>query len=196
MYRYPDGIHGWKKAYPQRVLGVQEKKHVLSVGDTFPACRVAVLSGDADRQYLGLPPGTRWLELAQLNARFLLIQLYNTLCNDCVAETKKLNLFFQKIEADPVLTGKLKIIGLGIYDSNQTVVAFKKHYDVDYPLFSDKSGQIFECLGQAELPLAYLIRAKGDGSWIIELIKRGYFDPDDKFLQTLRRAVVRTEGID
>ena len=130
---------------------------------------------------LGLPPETNWLELSALNTRFVLIQLYNTLCNDCVAETKKLSAFFQTIENDPVLAGQLKIIGLGIYDSNQNVMRFKKHYDVAYPLFSDKSGQIFECLGQNQLPLAYLVRAKGDGSWIIELIKRGYFDPDETF---------------
>ena len=59
-----------------------------------------------------------------------------------------------------------------------------------------RSGQIFECLGQAEVPLAYLVRAKGDGTWIIELIKRGYFEPDEKFLNTLRQAVARSEELD
>ena len=196
MLRYPGGFHAWKETFPQQVEGKTEKKHVLAVGDLFPTCRVAVLNGEPDREYLALPPGTRWLELAQLNARFVLIQLYNTLCNDCVAETKKLSAFFHAVEADPVLAGQLKIIGLGIYDSNQNVVAFKKHYDVAYPLFSDKSGQIFECLGQTSLPLAYLVRAKGDGNWIIELIKRGYFEPDENFLQTLRQTVIRSEGTD
>ncbi|AMK09808.1 AhpC/TSA family protein [Pseudodesulfovibrio indicus] len=176
--------------------GKTEEKHVLAVGDDFPTCRVAVLNGDEDREYLELPEGARFLELSELKARFVLIQLYNTLCNDCVAETKKLTRFFKLVEADPVLHGQLKIIGLGIYDSNQQVVRFRKHYDVAYPLFSDKSGQIFECLGQAELPLAYLVRAKGDGTWNIELIKRGYFEPDEQFLSVLRSAVVRAEGAD
>ena len=196
MLRYPGGFHAWKEAFPQQIEGKTGQKHVLAVGDLFPTCRVAVLNGDQDREYLGLPPGTRWLELAQLNARFVLIQLYNTLCNDCVSETKKLSAFFHTVEADPVLAGQLKIIGLGIYDSNQTVAAFQKHYDVAYPLFSDKSGQIFECLGQTSLPLAYLVRAKGDGNWIIELVKQGYFEPDENFLQTLRQAVIRSEGMD
>ena len=196
VLRYPGGFHDWKAHFPERVEGQTETKHVLAPGDTFPTCRVAVLNGDEDRHYLGLPPTARWLELGQLNARFVLIQLYNTLCNDCVAETKKLSAFFHVVEADPVLAGQLKIIGLGIYDSNQSVVNFKRHYDVSYPLFSDKSGQIFECLGQSQLPLAYLLRAKGDGSWIIELVKRGYFEPDQKFLHTLRRAVIRCEGTD
>ncbi|WP_419786308.1 rhodanese-like domain-containing protein [Pseudodesulfovibrio sp.] len=196
VYRYPGGFHGWKALYPDRVEGKHDKPHALATGDTFPACRVAVLNGDEDRRYLGLPQGARWLELAQLNTRFVLIQLYNTLCNDCVAETKKLSSFFHVIENDPVLAGQLKIIGLGIYDSNQNVVKFKEHYDVAYPLFSDKSGQIFECLGQSQLPLAYLLRAKGDGTWIIELIKRGFFEPDENFLHTLRQAVIRAEGTD
>ncbi len=166
------------------------------MGEDFPDCRMAVLSGDADREYLGLPEDAKWLELAALNARFVLIQMYNTMCSDCVAETKMLTRFFRRVEDDPVLKDQLKIIGLGVYDSNRSVVHFKKHYGVLYPLFSDKHGQIFECLGQAELPLAYLVRAKGDGSWNIELIKRGYFEPDDKFLQTLRQAVARSEEID
>lgn len=176
--------------------GVQEEKHILAVGDSFPACRVAVLNGDADREYLNLPEGTKWLQLSELSARFVLIQLYNTMCNDCVRETKLLSRFFKDVENDPVLAGQLKIIGLGVYDSNHAVVRFKKHYDVAYPLFSDKSGQIFECLGQAELPLAYLVRAEGDGNWTIELIRRGYFEPDTKFLDVLRSAVIRTEELD
>ncbi|MEF2229845.1 MAG: rhodanese-like domain-containing protein [Pseudodesulfovibrio sp.] len=196
VYRYPGGFHDWKATFPDRVAGETRTRAALAPGDPFPTCRVAVLNGDEDRNYLGLPPTARWLELARLNARFVLIQLYNTLCNDCVAETKKLSAFFHVVEADPVLAGQLKIIGLGIYDSNRNVVNFKRHYDVAYPLFSDKSGQIFECLGQSELPLAYLLRAKGDGSWIIELVKRGYFEPDDTFLHTLRRAVIRCEGTD
>lgn len=178
------------------VDGVEEEKHILAVGDKFPACRVAVLNGDEDREYLGLPEGTKWLELSELSARFVLIQLYNTLCNDCVAETKMLSRFFKTVKEDPVLADELKIIGLGVYDSNRAVMKFKKHWVVRYPLFSDKDGQIFECLGQAELPLAYLVRAEGDGSWTIELIKRGYFEPDEKFLDVLRAAVIRTEGLD
>ena len=114
----------------------------------------------------------------------------------CVTETKMLTRFFRRVEADPVLKGQLKIIGLGIYDSNRDVMRFKQHYDVLYPLFSDKHGQIFECLGQAALPLAYLVRAQGDGTWMIELIKRGYFEPDEKFLKTLKMAVERSEEID
>lgn len=196
VYRYPDGFHGWKAAYPNRVDGRTEEQHILTVGDTFPDCRMAVLSGDEDRDYLGLPDGAKWLALSDLNARFVLIQLYNTLCNDCVAETKKLSRFFTTLEQDPVLSGQLKIIGLGVYDSNRAVARFKKHYDVLYPLFSDQHGQVFECLGQAELPLAYLVRAKGDGTWIIELIKKGYFEPDDTFLATLKAAVARSEEID
>lgn len=172
------------------------ERHALAVGDTFPACRVAVLNGDADREYLDLPEGVRWLELGELSARFVLIQLYNTLCSDCVAETKMLTRFFKQVEADPVLAGRLKIIGLGVYDSNRAVVRFKKHYGVAYPLFSDKDGQIFECLGQTELPLAYLVRAEGDGNWTIELIRRGYFKPDEKFLGVLKDAVIRAETTD
>jgi len=175
---------------------VQEKQHVLAVGDTFPACRVAVLNGDRDREYLGLPKEARWLELSDVSARFVLIQLYNTMCNDCVAETRMLSRFFTKVEADPVLAGQLKIIGLGVYDSNRAVMQFRKRRKVAYPLFSDKDGQIFECLGQARLPLAYLVRAEGDGTWTIELIRRGYFEPDDNFLDVLRAAVIRTEGLD
>jgi peroxiredoxin len=176
------------------VEGEPEAVHVLAVGEDFPTCRVAVLNGDEDREYLELPEGAKFLQLSELKADFVLIQLYNTLCADCVAETKKLTRFFQQVEEDPELAGRLKIIGIGVYDSNLSVVRFRKHYDVAYPLFLDKSGHIFECLGQTELPLAYLVRSRGDGSWRIELIKRGYFEPDERFLNVLRAAVNRRNG--
>lgn len=189
VYRYPGGFHRWQETHPEQVVGDDSAKKVLAVGDLFPDCRVAVLNGEDDREYLGLPTGTRWLSLSDLKAKFVLIQLYNTLCSDCVAETKMLTRFFRKVQADEFMADNLKIIGLGVYDTNRDVVRFKKHYNVLYPLFSDSHGQIFECLGQAELPLAYLVRSQGDGTWIIELVKRGYFEPDDTFLETLRGAI-------
>jgi len=196
VYRFPAGFHGWKADHPEHVVGTTSGPRPLTVGDTFPACRVAFLNGDTDHDYLGLPRTTKWLSLSDIKAQFVLIQLYNTLCNDCVAETKMMTRFFRQVEDDPVLKGQLKIIGLGIYDTNQAVVRFRKHYEVLYPLFSDRYGQIFECLGQSGLPLAYLVRAKGDGTWIIELVKRGYFEPDKRFMEVLKDAVIRAEGID
>jgi peroxiredoxin len=196
VYRYPGGFHGWKEKHPELIVGVEQEQRVLAVGDVFPDCRVAVLDGEQDRKYLGLPMDSKWLSLADLNARFVLIQLYNTLCSDCVRETRLMTAFFKIVEADPVLAGQLKIIGLGVYDSNQGVMRFKRQYDVAYPLFADKQGQIFECLGQAELPLAYLLQAKGDGRWTIQLVRSGYFEPDETFLQTLRRAIERAEELD
>jgi peroxiredoxin len=196
VFRYPAGFHGWKEAHPERVVGNAQEQRALTRGDAFPDCRLAILSGEGDREYLGLPEDARWLALSDLNARFALIQLYNTMCNECVSETKRLSQLYRKIEDDPVLAGTLKIIGVGIYDTNRAVVKFRKHYDVLYPLFSDSHGEIFECLGQAQVPLAYLLRAKGDGTWIIEMIKRGYFEPDATFLDSLRQAVIRYEGID
>lgn len=196
VIRYPGGMYAWKKEYPNRMEGDQEKQKILAVGDNFPDCRMAVLNGEKDREYLGLPPDTRWLDLSKLSARFVLIQLYNTMCNECVSETKMLTRFFKRLQKDPVLKDDLKVIGLGIYDSNRAVVQFRKHYRVLYPLFSDKHGQIFECLGQAELPLAYLVSSNRDGTWRIEMIKRGYFEPDDKFLQTLRQTVSQEDTTD
>jgi hypothetical protein len=76
------------------------------------------------------------------------------------------------------------------------VVKFRKHYNVLYPLFADRYGEIFGCLGQAQVPLAYLLRARGDGTWNIELVKRGYFEPDETFLNTLRDAVIRSDCTD
>jgi len=196
VYRYPGGFYGWKETHPEMITGDESMAKILAVGDPFPDCRVAVLSGKRDREYLGLAEDARWFALSDLNARFVLIQIYNTMCNSCVSETKLLSQFAKKADLDPVLSGQLKFIGLGVYDTNRDVVRFRKHYDVYYPLFSDSHGQIFGCLGQAELPLAYLVRAEGDGTWTIELIKRGYFEPDDKFLQTLRQAVAESEGTD
>lgn len=196
VYRYPGGLHQWKEAHPDMVAGTVPEQRALAPGDSFPDCRLALLSGDEDRHYLGLPPDARWLSLADLNARFVLIQLYNTMCHECVRETKLLSAFLRRVEADPVLAGRLKIIGIGVYDSNQAVVRFRRHYDVLYPLFADRHGEIFECLGQAQVPLAYLLRARGDGTWNIELVRRGYFEPDEKFLDTLRDAVIRADCTD
>lgn len=196
VYRYPGGLFEWKEAHAELVEGIVPEQRALAPGDSFPDCRLALLSGEGDREYLGLPPDTKWLSLADLSARFALIQLSNTSCPECVRETHRLGDFFRLVEADPVLAGRLKIIGIFIYDSNLAVVKFRRRHEVPYPLFADRHGEIFSCLGQAQVPLAYLLRARGDGTWNIELVKRGYFEPDEAFLAAIRSAVIRAEGTD
>jgi len=196
VYRYPGGLFEWKEAHPELVQGTVPEQRALAPGDSFPDCRLALLSGEDDRGYLGLPPDAKWLSLADLNARFALIQLSNTSCPECVRETRRLGDFFRQVEADPVLAGRLKIFGIFIYDSNLAVVKFRRGNEVPYPLFADRHGEIFGCLGQAQVPLAYLVRARGDGTWNIELVKRGYFEPDAAFLAAIRSAVIRADGTD
>jgi len=88
VHRYPGGFYGWKQSHPEQVSGDESMARILAVGDPFPDCRVAVLSGQRDREYLGLPEDARWFALSDLKARFVLIQLYNTMCKKLSSGSK------------------------------------------------------------------------------------------------------------
>jgi len=187
VLRYPAGWHGWLAL--QGRAAPNAKPGGLRTGDYFPSCRLVVLDKAADRAYLGLKHQEPSFALEDVAAGFLFVELYNELCYGCLKEVASYNHLYKDIEADPALRGRLKMLGLGVGSLNREVKRFRREKQVLFPLFADRGREVFHCLGEPELPVAYLIQRTGKGRWKIISILAGHIGDTRAVLGRIRAAL-------
>ncbi|MBU4563458.1 MAG: redoxin domain-containing protein [Desulfarculus sp.] len=187
VLRYPAGWHGWLALQGQVAPDAQPGG--LRAGDHFPSCRLVVLDKASDRAYLGLKHTEPSFALEDVDADFLFVELYNELCYGCLKEVASYNALFEDIANDPALKGRMKMLGLGVGSLNREVKRFRREKNVLFPLFADKGREVFHCLGEPELPVAYLIQRTGKGRWKILSMLAGHIGDTKAVLARIKAAL-------
>lgn len=103
---------------------------------------------DADsRKYLGLvgPAGSSF-SLADIKADILLIELFSMYCPYCQEEAPNVNELYQRMEEVSATGIVVKMIGLGVTNTQFEVEHFRDTYSVPFPLFPDMDRLMFKAL--------------------------------------------------
>ena len=115
------------------------------------------------RRYLLLGGGESF-QVSHIKTSVVIIEIYSLYCPYCQDEAPLLNELYQTIEEDQYLRGKIKLIGIGVGNTPFEVEAFRKTYNVPFPLFSDNDFTIHKSLGETRTPYFIALKISDDGS--------------------------------
>jgi thiol-disulfide isomerase/thioredoxin len=157
-------------------------------GGAFPEIELLKPNNSADLKYLGLPGGGTSFKVNQIKAKVAIIQIYSMYCPYCQAEAPNVNRLYASIENNPALKDKIKIIGIGVGNSQFETGIYKKKYTVAFPLLPDGDFKIHKIVGEVRTP--YFIVVKLDGTKPPQVIysKLGALENNDVFLAQIIKS--------
>jgi peroxiredoxin len=162
-----------------------------AVGGQLPDIKLAMPKDSGDKSYLGLSFGFGSLRIPQVKAQVVIVEIFSMYCPYCQKEAPVVNELYAKIEKNPALKGKIKLIGIGVGNSLYEVGVFKKKYNVPFPLFADADYVIHKQVGEVRTPYFIGVKINPDGSHQIFYSKLGAFEGVDQFLAT----VIKLSGL-
>ena len=157
-----------------------------AVGGTLPDITLPVPKDSAEKNYLDLgffEFGT--FKIPEIKAKLVIIEIFSMYCPYCQGEAPNVNQLSAKIDDNPSLKGKIKIIGIGAGNTSYEVGTFKKKYNVPFPLFADGDYVIHKIVGEVRTPYFIAVKISPDGTNRVIYSKLGAIGGVDDFLSAL-----------
>jgi peroxiredoxin len=158
-----------------------------AAGGSLPDFQLPAPKDSADKNYLGVsgPFFSGPFKIPQIKANVVIIEIFSMYCPYCQAEAPHMNSLFSRIESNPDLKGKIKLLGIGAGNSEYEVGVFKKKYHVAFPLFPDGDFKIYDRIGEVRTPYFIGVKINPDGSHQVFYSKLGAFESVDRFLNQI-----------
>lgn len=116
----------------------------------------------AARTYLGIPDGDAF-HLADIAAEVLVVELFSFFCSTCRAEAPALNRLFEMIEKNQHISGRVRMLGIGIGSALDEVRQFQEKFSVPFPLVSDRRAEMMRYLSATGTPTVVLLKRQPSG---------------------------------
>jgi peroxiredoxin len=158
-----------------------------AVGGQLPDFSLSFPKERAEKSYLDISGSffAKTFKIPQIKAQVVIIEIFSMYCPYCQAEAPNVNSLFNKIESNPALKGKIKLVGIGVGNSDYEVGVFKKKYNVLFPLLPDGDFKIHKLMGEVRTPYFIGVKINPDGSHQVFYSKLGAFEGVDQFLNQM-----------
>jgi peroxiredoxin len=110
------------------------------------------------QEYLGLDAMKRF-KVSDIKAKIVVIEVMNSLCQACQANSPIMNEVYKTIQADSGLTD-VKVIAIAIADDKTRVETFKKQFETPFPILIDENSEIMRALSLKATPTAIVVWTK------------------------------------
>jgi peroxiredoxin len=150
---------------------------------------LVLLSYSRDKAYLEIQHDARTISLEDIQSEYILIELYNEYCHQCLKEVKEYKALHAILAEDVSLQDKIKMMGIGVGSKKRQVARFRKQQNIDFPLFADEKSGIFACLGKPDLPTSYLVQRNPNGGRKIILVQSGHIRSRKDLMNKVRSLV-------
>ncbi|MBP1711208.1 MAG: putative rane protein, partial [Deltaproteobacteria bacterium] len=151
------------------------------VGSSFPEMKLPKPADSEDLKYLGLS-GSGTFKADEVKGQVLIIQIFSMYCPYCQKDAPNVNRFFGLIENNPKLKGKIKILGIGVGNSQFEVNTFKKKYKVEFPLVPDADFQVHKMIGEVRTPYFIVMKLQGPKKLEVVYSRLGAHENVEAFL--------------
>ena len=155
------------------------------VGERLVEITLAAPAAADHRAYLGLSESTTFDPL-DISGRLLIIEIFSMYCPYCQREAPAVNRLHQAIENAPELRGKVKLLGIGVGNSEFEVDHFRKHYQIGFPLFPDEAFAIHQSLGEVRTPFFIFVDLDAAAKGTILWTGAGTLEPLESILGRLK----------
>lgn len=146
--------------------------HAESIGEQLLSITLQAPEKKRDASYLGVE-GTGSFRIPDIACEVLLVEIFSMYCPHCQKEAPSLNEFFRLLRNSDRYADRIKMIGIGVGNSDFEVEYFRKQYDIRFPLFPDQDFTIHKILGEVRTPYFIGIRFKKNGSSEVFLSESG-----------------------
>ena len=140
------------------------------------------------RTYLGIKASAGTMSLSQIKSEIVLVQIFSMYSLACQRHAQAANKLFQAIDSRKELRDRIKMIGIGMGNSQFEVGVFKDKYSLIFPLFDDRDSTIADLFSGMRTPY-YIGFRNGNGSGPeIFYSKPGGFTNTEDFLNSFVKA--------
>ena len=116
-----------------------------------------------EKIYLGLS-GEGFFKISQIKANGVLIKIFNLYCPICQTTASVMAELYRRIENNPDLKDKIKLIGIGAGNNPLEIEVFKQNHNLPFPIFPDENFKIHQELGEVRTPFFIATKMEKDGS--------------------------------
>lgn len=131
-------------------------------GGKLPGISLPIPKDSDEKNYLGIS-GEGLFKIPQIKAECVLIEIFNTYCPICQTTASAMGELYRRIENNPNLKHKIKLIAIGVGNNVLEAEVFKQTYQIPFPIFSDENYEIHQALGEVRTPFFIALKINGDG---------------------------------
>jgi thiol-disulfide isomerase/thioredoxin len=153
--------------------------------ERFPDLSFENILSEDEQAYLGISRKKNFY-FKEIKGSLILVELTNTYCVSCKKNIPTLNEIYQRIQKDPELKGKVRVMGIAVGNNIKEVESLKNKYKVLYPLLTDPHFFAHKALGEPRVPYTIFVKRYAKEKHVMFKINKDVIESADCLMNEIR----------